>query len=424
MFIQSPTHARRRRLWLADFARVPIAWIAASILSATTSSAAIANDWPRWRGTGFNGISTETGWSVSWPQEGPKQLWKSSVGTGFSSVAIAGGRLYTLGNQGGMETVYCLDANNGKELWKHSYACPLDPNLYEGGPNATPTVDGNVVYTFSRKGNVFGLDAGTGKLIWSKNVRDELGAKIPDWGFSGSPLGEGALLVLNAGPAGTALDKVSGKVAWSSGRESAGYSSPVPFTQGSVRGVLLFSTKTLSAVNPETGLILWQHPWPTAYGVNAADPVVIGDRIFVSSGYNQGCALLKMTGRSVSVLWQNKNMRNHFNSSVALGESIYGFDESELKCLDLQTGNVRWSERSLGKGSLAAADGKLILLGEKGELVMAEASATSFKALARAQVLGGKCWTSPVMANGKIYCRNARGDLVCLDVGGHQTARQ
>src|SRR5439155_1488130 len=138
--------------------------------------------------------------------------------------------------------------------------------------NATPTVDGDTVYSFSRKGHVFALDAGTGKVLWSRNVHDDSGLKIPEWGFSGSPLVEGKSLIINAGPAGMALDAATGRVIWSSGKESAGYSSPVPFVQGSTRGVLFFSSKTLSAVDPDTGKLLWQHPWPTPFGVNAADP--------------------------------------------------------------------------------------------------------------------------------------------------------
>jgi len=408
-----------RHLFSVRFTVFRTVWVAVPILSAVASASASANDWPRWRGPDFNGISNENGWPISWPDDGPKQLWKASVGTGFSSVAISNGRLYTLGNQSGTETIFCIDAGTGKEQWRHSYSCPVDPNLYEGGPNATPTVDGGTVYSFSRKGHLFALDAATGQIIWSKNVHDDSAAKIPDWGFSGSPLVEGKLVIINAGPAGLGLDKATGQVIWSSGKESAGYSSPVPFTVGSIHGALLFSTKTLSAVNPETGALLWQHPWPTPYGVNAADPVLLGNRIFVSSGYGQGCALLQTTGESVSVLWQNKNMRNHFNSSLAIGESIYGFDESELKCLDARTGNARWADHSLGKGSLIAAAGKLIVLGEKGQLVVAEASLDAFKPLARAQVLGGKCWTAPVLANARIYCRNARGDLVCVDVSGN-----
>ncbi|PYJ97620.1 MAG: hypothetical protein DME23_14595 [Verrucomicrobia bacterium] len=148
-------------------ARSPVApagLAAALLLCAIGSLPASANDWPRWRGTDFNGISKETGWSASWPQEGPKQLWKANVGTGFSSIAVSNGRAYTLGNINDTETIYCLDANTGKVLWKHSYACSTDPNLYEGGPNATPTVDGNAVYTFSRKGHVFALDARSGNV--------------------------------------------------------------------------------------------------------------------------------------------------------------------------------------------------------------------------------------------------------------------
>ena len=397
----------------------PAALAAALLLCAIISFLAVANDWPRWRGTDFNGISNETGWSTSWPQEGPRQLWKANVGTGFSSIAVSNGRAYTLGNINDTETIYCFDANTGNVLWKYSYACSTDPNLYEGGPNATPTVAGETVYTFSRKGHVFALDAGSGKVIWSKNIHGELGPKIPSWGFSGSPLVDGKLLIINAGPAGTALDKATGKVVWSSGKESAGYSSPLPFTNGPTRAALLFSTKALSAVDPENGQLLWEHPWKTPWGVNAADPVIVDDKMFISSGYNQGCALLRVAGDKLSVLWQNKNLRNHFNSSVAVGDSVYGFDESsELKCLDLKTGDVKWSEKSLGKGSLIAADGKLLILGEKGQLVAANPSSESFKPLACAQVLGGKCWTSPVLANGKVYCRNAKGDLACVDVSG------
>lgn len=390
--------------------------VAGAIVSILAAAGLNAGDWPRWRGPDVNGISKEAGWSAEWPADGPKRLWKASVGTGFSSMAVSHGRVYTLGNVDGTETLYCLDAASGREIWKHAYSAPVDPNMYEGGPNATPTVDGDVVYSFSRRGLVLALEAATGKVLWTQKLHEELGIRIPEWGFSGSPLVEGELLILNAGPAGLALHKATGRLAWSSGKDSAGYSSPVPFVRGTVGAVLLFSTKTLSAINPANGSVIWQFPWPTSYGVNAADPVLAGDRIFISSGYGQGCALLQDAGTGARPVWQNKNMRNHFNSSVAVGDQVYGFDESELKCLDLATGNVRWADRSLGKGSLIGAGGKLLILGEKGQLVVAEASPDGFKPLARAQVVGGKCWTSPVLADGRIYCRNARGELVCLDI--------
>jgi outer membrane protein assembly factor BamB len=379
---------------------------------------ALALDWYRWRGPDLNGISKESGWLTQWPASGPKQLWKASVDTGFSSMSVGDGRVYTMGNQDGKETVWCLNAATGAEIWRHTYDCPVDPNLYEGGPNATPTIDGQRVYTLSRKGDLFCFDAAAGKILWEKNIQTELDAKIPGWGFSGSPLVEGDLLVVNAGTHGAAFDKISGKGIWSTGKEKAGFATPVPFDLGGRRSVAIFAAKALVALDVKTGKELWRFPWKTSYDINVADPIISGDQFFISSGYGTGAGLIKLSGGKPTAVWQNKNMRNHFNGSVLLGGNIYGFDESVLKCLDWQSGAVKWSEKSLGKGSLMAADGKLIVLGEKGMLVVADASPAGFKPNSRAQVLGGKCWTTPVLSNGKIYCRNAKGDLICLDVGG------
>jgi outer membrane protein assembly factor BamB len=410
----------KRKSVLKHF-RVAILFLAG--LGALSSFDATALDWPRWRGPDANGISKETGWSSSWPAEGPKQLWKANVGTGFSSMSVSGGRVYTIGNRDNRDTVYCFNADMGEAIWKHTYAEELDPHYYEGGSSSTPTVDGDAVYTFSRKGELFRFDATTGKVVWIKNLAQELGLKIPEWGFASSPLVEGNLLIVNAGSAGTALDKATGNAAWISGKGSAGYSGAAPFNVGQERFVALFLADSVAAFKVTDGKELWRHKWKTSYDVNAADPIVSGDKVFVSSGYNRGCALLQVSGDRASALWENKNMRNHFNSCVLLDGCLYGFDESELKCLDLKTGAVKWTERSLGKSALMAADGKLILQGERGQLVIAEASPAGFKPLARAQVLGGKCWTTPVLANGRIYCRNANGDLVCVDVSGNRTAR-
>src|SRR3954447_26373896 len=146
------------------------------------------DDWPHWRGPALNGISKERGWSTSWPAEGPKQLWKASVGTGFSSFAVASGRVFTLGNQKETDTVYCFDAENGNLIWKHSYACPLDPIYYEGGPGSTPSVDGERVYTLSKRAQLFCFEAATGKVLWERDLTKETGAQKPRWGFAGSPL--------------------------------------------------------------------------------------------------------------------------------------------------------------------------------------------------------------------------------------------
>ena len=384
-----------------------------------------AADWPRFRGPDQNGISKESGISASLLEGGGKVLWKASIGIGFCSISVANGRAYTMGNQkaaGGNEkdedTVWCLDAITGKEIWKHSYAEDLKSNLYEGGPNATPTVDGNQVFTLSKTGRAFCLDAAKGTVIWEKNLAKDLGAKKPEWGFSSSVLVEGDVAIYNVGTAGTALNRKTGEVVWKSGAGVAGYSAAVLFNQGKERLAIMMTAADATAFNPADGKIAWSHPWKTSYDVNAADAVVSGNKFFLSSGYNHGSSVIEVKDNKPSVVWENKNIRNHFASSVFWKGHLYGVDEKELRCVDFATGKVKWVDKVSGKGTLLMADGKIVVLTEKGELIIAAASPEAFKPLGRAQILGGKCWTMPSLANGKLYARNAKGDLVCVEVGG------
>ena len=396
-------------------------WVVLLSLAAWLPGIVLAEDWPHWRGPNFNGVSAEKGWSTQWPPEGPKVLWKASVGIGFSSISVAQGRVYTMGYGDEKETVFCFDAESGKILWQHAYDSDLGDKFFEGGPTATPTVDGDSVYTLSRWGDVFCFEAAAGKIRWSKNVQKESGIRVPGWGFAGSPLVSGNLLLLNIGEAGLALEKGSGKTVWSSANKDAGYSTPVPFTRGKESLVLFSSGKSFVAVDTSTGKEKWSVPWVTQYGVNAADPILNDDRIFVCSGYGKGAGLWKLGAAQPELVWQNKQMRNQMNPSVLLNGSLFGIDgdagsKAALKCIDFESGSLKWTEPGIGSGAVSAADGRLIVLSERGELIVAPASPTGFKPLARAQVLGGKCWTVPVLANAKIYCRNAAGDLACIDV--------
>jgi outer membrane protein assembly factor BamB len=376
-------------------------------------------DWPNFRGPNHNGISTETGWSATWPKDGPKVLWKATLGTGFCSIAVSGGRAYSMGNVDNKDILYCFDASTGKEIWKQSYPCPLFKKDHEGGPSATPTVDGDSVYTFSKNGDALCFKAANGQIVWQKNLPKELGIKYPTWYFASSAFVADNLIILNAGTAGIALNKTDGKVVWQSGNGPPGYATAVPFTMGSEKCVVIVGSTEIFGLVAATGKVLWKFPWKTDYDINAADPIISGDTVFVSSGYNHGCALLKIEGGNVTDVWRNKNMRNHFNSCVLWDGYLYGFDESTLRCLDFKTGEVKWSQEGLGKGSLMIADGKLIILSERGKLVIAPASPEGFKELASVQILMGKCWTVPVLANGKIYARNnPDGQLVCVDVSG------
>src|SRR5262249_10499708 len=252
------------------------------------------DDWPCWRGQKRDGIAAEKGWLDQWPKDGPPILWKASVGTGFSAVSVSKGRLYTMGNEDDQDTVVCLDAATGKKLWSHTYKSALDPNLFEGRPTSTPAVDGDRVYTLSRWGHVFCFEAATGKVQWSKNAADETNARIPSWGFAGSPLVHDNMVLLTMGSAGLALEKTTGKVLWKSGDQDAGYSSPVPFQRDGAWYALFSSEDAYTAVNLKTGNPQWRFRWLTRYGVNAADPIVVGDQVLLSTGYDKGAALFPL----------------------------------------------------------------------------------------------------------------------------------
>jgi outer membrane protein assembly factor BamB len=374
-----------------------------------------ASDWPQWRGSNQDGISTrDSGWFSGWPVD-PQPAWSAEVGIGFSSVAVAQGRVFTMGNKNDVDTVYCLEAETGRVIWSHSYPCALQARFYEGGPSATPTVHEGSVYTFSKKGHLFAFSAENGKVLWSRDIRKELDLDLPEWSFAGSPLVHGNLLILNAGSAGTAVHKDTGEIVWTSGKTRSGYATPVAFDFDGKPAVAIFSAKSLFAVEPKTGQVLWEHPWESPRDINASDPIISGDKIFISS--ESGSALLQMRKNGVTVVWQHRNiMRNYFNPSVLIDGYLYGIDgtthrPTALTCLDFNTGQVQWSEPGFGSGALMAADGKLILL-DRGELIVARAVPDRFTQLARAQVMGGKCWTVPVLAGRGIYCRNATGRLI------------
>jgi outer membrane protein assembly factor BamB len=377
-----------------------------------------AVDWPQWRGPNRNSISSERV-NAAWLAEGPKVLWRASVGTGFSSCSVCQGRVYTLGNASKQDTVWCLDALTGKEIWKHSYPSELGPQYYEGGPGSTPTVDGNRVFTISKWGDVFCLDAGRGTVLWQRDLRKD-GLKPNRWGFAGSPLIWRDLVILNAGAAGAALDRTTGQVVWSNGANAAGYASPTLFKPGGKEVVLIFAAKHLIGLDPRTGSERWRYFWETGWDTNNTDPLIYGDRILISS-FSRGCALLSVPEGKPVVIYDSKVLRNHLSPGILLGDYLYAFNgearqETDFRCIHLPTGELKWARKDPAFGSLICADGKLIVLSEKGELLLGEASPTEFKALARAKVLSGVCWTPPTLANGRLYVRNAKGELRCLDL--------
>ncbi|PHX93274.1 MAG: alcohol dehydrogenase [Pedosphaera sp.] len=387
-------------------------------------------DWPQWRGSDENGISAER---LPAKPDFTTVLWQKKVGTGFSTVVVAEGRVFTLGHSGakdgGNETVWCFHSETGAELWQHSYPAPLIARFYEGGPGATPTVRGGKVFTYSKHGRLHCYEAATGKVIWQRDMLAEAGLdEPPEWGFACSPyfLTDDTLLI-EAG-ATFALDAATGKVRWKSQRFTPAYGTPKAFTAGGRKLIAVMKTEGLVVLDAGNGATVATVDWKTSFDTTATTPIIHGTKIFISTGYDRGCAVFELAGDQLKKSYEHKLLSNHMNNSVLIDGHLYGFDgtahrgrPTEFVCLELATGKEKWRVPpavGLGCGSvMATADGTLLILSERGELLTAPATTAGFKTTARHQVLGGRCWTVPVLAHGRIYCRNARGDLVCVKAG-------
>jgi outer membrane protein assembly factor BamB len=382
-------------------------------LAAPSSLRDPRDEWPQWGGPQRTGVSGETKWSSKGKSE---PLWKAQLGIGYSSVAVAGKRVFTLGYDKDTENdvVYCLDASTGEELWVQAYPAKIMDLYHGGGTLTTPTVDGELVYVSEREGKLRCLKAKNGDVVWEKDAGKEFDLGIPQWGFSASPVVLGDNVILNYGKV-FAFDKKKGGPVWQTKKGYGdAYSTPIDFAFGERRALAVFGGTGLVILAGD-GAELSFTPWETRYNVNAMTPVVLDRRMFISSGYDRGCALLDLSGKEPKVTWESKVMRNQMSGAVAWQGHLYGFDDKVLKCIDLE-GNEKWRERGLGLGALSIADGRLIVISEEGELVIAEASGAGFKELARQKVLdGGICWTVPVLSDGVIYARNHAGELVALD---------
>lgn len=387
--------------------------------------AVAAADWPQFRGPNRDGISPEPAALKSWPASGPKVLWKAPLGEGYSQVVSVKGRLYTLAQQGAEQVAVAFDGATGKRLWRTR----IDGEYNDGqgdGPRSTPTIDGELVYALSANGKLAALRAANGQVAWQHDLRAEYGANPPQWGVSTSPLVEGKLLIVNVGGSGNksivAFDKANGKPVWTSQGDGAGYSAPIAITVRGVRQVIVFTADAILSLSPDDGRLFWRTGWRTDYDVNAATPIFFPpDRLIVSSGYDTGAALLQIRRTEVAEVWRSKGMKNQFSSSVLHDGIVYGFDNATLKAIDAATGNERWKQRGFGHGSLILAGGNLIVLSDRGKLALVQATPEEYRELGTAQVLDGKCWTAPSLADGRLYMRNEE-HLVALDWKGAAAA--
>ena len=380
-------------------------------------------DWPRWRGPNGEGISMETDWNPEALKGGPKILWKVDVGTGYSNVAIKDNRLYTMGSR----TVFCLNAETGTEIWQYSF------EIFAGA-RSTPTIDDKYIYALNTEGVIVCLKAKNGKRMWRKDLINDFNSPPSKYGFATSPVIEGDLVIITAKTSGIALNKKTGERVWEGEVhvEKLGryFATPVLYDYNNRRFVLIFSFTGLYSMEVDTGNKLWFHEWTKAGSPNCVDPVIFDEKVFISSSETDTrCAVLNISGDKPQVLWENKNMCNHFSTPVYNEGYLYGIDgdyskdikKCSLRCVDAETGNIMWKKDMMG-ASLIAADKKLIILESDGTLHIAEATPSSYRELSSGDVYAGeqkhrKFWTPPVLCSGKIYCRNFyKGELICIDV--------
>jgi outer membrane protein assembly factor BamB len=388
--------------------------------------------WPGWLGPHRDGVTHDPDLLLEWPGRGPKRLWRITGGAGFSAVTVGKGRAYTLVADDTKEAVVCWNAATGKELWRYPYADEVASSY--PGPRSTPTLDGDRLYTVGSDGQFLCLAADTGKVLWQHALLSEFGASKLSWGVAFSPLVDGDRVYTCPGGSKAsvvAFDRGSGDVVWSAGNDPAGYSSPVAATVDGVRLILAFTGKSLLAIDADSGDVQSRQPWLTQYDVNAATPLVFRTRnegqvstyVFVSSGYGRGCGLFKIASHGegrfgLSQVYSNTHLCAHFSTPLRYRDHVYGFNESELVCMSLRDGTVRWSQKGFHKGCLLRVDDHVIVQGEQGQLGLFDPSTEEFRLRTQCQPFPhrpAKAWTLPSLADGRLYLRDEK-EVICLEV--------
>jgi outer membrane protein assembly factor BamB len=388
-------------------------------------------DWPQWRGQHRDGKSSDTQLLGAWPETGPKLDYKATgLGKAYAGISISGNRLYTMGDIDGASRVLALNAGDGKILWTAKVGAPGAPGWGGfAGPRCMPTVDGNFLFTVDQWGELVCLNAADGKEVWRKNFEKDFGSKRPEWGFAESPLVDGdKVIVTPGGPKGAivALNKKTGEVVWRTAdfTDEAQYSSLIAAKIDGVEQYIQLTMKSVVGVSPKDGAILWK----TARKGNVAvipTPIVDGNNIYVTSGYDMGCNLFKVTSSggkfAVEQVYINKNMMNHHGGVVKDGDYLYGHSDNKgLVCQNFKTGEIVWAEKEkVKKGCVSFADGKLIFREEEsGAMILIEATPKAYVEKGRFNQpdrASEKAWPHPSIANGKLYIRD-QDSLFCYDL--------
>ena len=395
------------------------------LLVAFLSAIATAQDWPRYLGPDGSGI-VEGKIRTNWQAEKPKELWRKDLGKGCTSFAIAGDKVVVMGNKEDTDIVWCLDAATGKEIWTHKYPEKLAPKMYDGGPNATPTIDGDVVYTLSRTGNLFCLSMADGKPKWNVHYKKDFKGTVPDWGYSASPVVKGNLLYClpcadNGGL--FALEKSTGKVSWKSGDDTRpGYATPVFFNYKGRDVVAAFQGRELVTYNLDGGKPVFEFGWRTSYDVNASNPQFHDGMMFLASGYGMGYVVIDVSGTKPKVLHKDEDTRMIFQNSILRDGDILGVFgdkniDAELIRMDMKTGKAHWRAKMPGtRGSSLMVGDQMVILSETGDIICGEPAKSGWTEHGRVKALSPVCWAPVAFAHGRIFARSNKGEAVCLDV--------
>ncbi len=393
--------------------------IAAIALTLSVQATLYAADWPRFRGPNADGLSPEMAINREWQQRPPKVLWQVPLGdSGYAGPSVSGGKLYIVDHQGDQDVVRALDLNSGDEVWRYPYKDATKE--YEGFSRCTPVVDGDKVYTLSRLGTLVCLYAATGKALWWRNIIADFGGRLPQWQMAVSPLIDGNRLIVCPGghKAVVALNKSTGGVLWmGGGSDPSGYATPVLATIGGKRQYVIFTGKSLIGVATNSGAVLWRFPWTTRFDVNAAAPIVIGNTVLITSGYDHGGALVDINGKRATARWKNKEFQSKFSTPLLYqGHAYVTTERGFLICLDVATGQVRWRQPGFEwGGGVGVGDTLIVQNGRGGDVVMVRFSPESYQEVGRVRPLSGRSWTAPIIAGGKLVVRNMQA-LACLDL--------
>jgi len=388
-----------------------------------------AGDWPCYLGPNQDGTSEETGLALNWPEAGPPEVWTKRLGASFSPPVVAGERLVVFHRIADDEVLECVTPAEGERLWEFRYPTRYkDRYKYNGGPRSSPAIDGDRVYAYGAEGMLTCLDLATGRKVWQRPLNKDLDAPQAFFGVGVPPVVEGDVILLNpGGPDGAGIvgvDKATGQVRWKATDHGASYSTPVVRTVGGERLAFFLTAEGLVVLHPATGKAHATLHFRSVYheSINAASPVVVGDRVFLSAAYRVGSALMEVTPDGLETVWQDKeNMQNHWATCIYSGGVLYGSHgrhgrEAVIRCIDWGTGRVLWeSPRGLGRVTFTLAQGHLLTMGELGHLVLLEATPERYVEKHRVRVLAPPCWGPPVLAGGLVYLRNETL-LKCLDL--------